>query len=138
MVRPRDTSRAHGARRAPESAARGRYILGAAIATALLGACQRTPPPEPEPINLRPEVNLVALPDIGPAPLEVELRANATDPEGAPLTYLWVIEGRSFTGGPVERHTFENPGEYLVEVTVSDGELDAFDEVTVIVEEDGL
>jgi hypothetical protein len=114
----------------------GKGVLAGAAVAALLGACQRPPPPEP--INLRPEVNLIALPNIGPAPLEVELRADATDPEGAPLTYLWVIEGRSFAGGPVERHTFENPGEYLVEVTVSDGELDAFDEVTIIVEEGGL
>lgn len=113
-----------------------RPALGAAVTTAVtatlvLAACQQTPTPDP--INLRPEVNLVALPDVGTAPLEVELLANATDPEGAPLTYRWLIEGESFEGGPVQRHTFETPGEYTVELTVSDGDFDSFDEALILV-----
>lgn len=102
--------------------------------TVLLAGCQQAAPPEP--INERPVLNLVALPDIGPTPLEVELVANASDPEGEPLTYYWFIEADGFEGAAVEQHTFTEPGEYTVGVTASDGELDAFDEVTIIVLEE--
>jgi PKD repeat protein len=133
MLRPavedQNTSRA-------EPAARQRRLrgaVGAASALALLlSGCQRSLAPE-EPINLRPEVNLVALPDNGPAPLEVELSANARDPEGQPLTYIWSIEGESPEAGATFFYTFEEPGEYTVELTVSDGAFDSFDQATVLV-----
>lgn len=103
----------------------------------VLAGCQQAVPPE-EPVNLRPELNLVAEPDSGFAPLEVVLRASARDPEGEPLTYNWSIGAESPQAGATLTYTFEEPGEYTVELTVSDGAFDSeTDSVTIIVYGEG-
>lgn len=107
-----------------------RALLAAPL---VLAGCQQTAIPE-EPVNQRPELNLVAEPDNGPTPLTVELRADARDPEGAPLTYRWFIGAESPEGGATLTYTFEEPGEYTAEVVVSDGKLDSEpDSVTILV-----
>ncbi len=103
----------------------------------LLAGCQQATPLE-EPINLRPELNLVAEPDSGFAPLKVVLRAFARDPEGEPLTYNWSIGAASPQGDATLTYTFEEPGEYNVELTVSDGDFDSeTDSVVIIVYGEG-
>lgn len=99
----------------------------------VLAGCQQAVIPE-EPVNARPVVNLVAEPDNGPAPLTVELRADARDPEGAPLSYRWFVGPESPEADATLTYTFEEPGEYTAEVIVSDGELDSEpDSVTIVV-----
>ena len=103
----------------------------------ILTGCQQAVPPE-EPDNLRPELNLVAEPDSGFAPLEVALRANARDPEGKSLTYNWSIGAESPEGDATLIYTFEEPGEYTVDLTVSDGKFDSeTDSVLIIVYGEG-
>jgi len=104
------------------------------LSALILASCQQSPLPPEEPPNLRPSVTLTAEPaDVGRAPFAVELIAQASDPEGKPLTYYWVIGTESFEGQAMRRHTFEEPGEYSVTVTVSDDAFDATDELTITV-----
>jgi len=110
---------ARGARRA---------LLAAPL---LLAGCQQAAIPE-EPVNRRPVVNLTVDQDNGPAPLTVELRADAHDPEGAPLTYRWFVGAESPEEGATLTYTFEEPGEYTAEVVVSDGELDSEPDSVII------
>ena len=58
----------------------------------------------------------------GPQPLDVTFSsAGSNDPEGQPITYSWDFgDGTSSTASnPV--HTYTNPGQYVVRLTVSDG-----------------
>lgn len=111
--------------------------LGTLLPFFVLAGCQQATIPE-EPVNLRPELNLVAQPDSGFAPLEVALSANARDPEGKSLTYNWSIGAESPEGDATLTYTFEEPGEYTVELTVSDGDFDSeTDSVTIIVYGEG-
>jgi PKD repeat protein len=74
-------------------------------------------------VNGRPYgASATATPRSGAVPLEVELAGAATDPEGDELTYAWDFgDGTAGTGQTVT-HTYEQPGNYVAEVTVSDGE----------------
>ena len=74
---------------------------------------------------MRPTVHLSAEPDNGPAPLTVVLSADATDPEGQPLTYRWFVDDEEPQEGTTFSYVFEEVGDHLVEVIVSDGELDS-------------
>ena len=98
----------------------------------ILTGCQQAVPPE-EPINLRPELNLVAEPDIGPAPLTVELRAQATDPDGDKLRFVWEINFELVEGQAERTVVFDEPGTYPVSVLITDGKWDVRDEVEIIV-----
>lgn len=99
-----------------------RIVLPAALL--VLAGCQQAPA-IPEPVNLRPTVHLSAEPDNGPAPLTVVLTADANDPEGQPLTYRWSVNGEEPQEGRTFSHVFEEVGDHLVEVIVSDSELDS-------------
>jgi PKD repeat protein len=55
----------------------------------------------------------------------VEFDADASDPDGGPLDYYWTIgdgDGGGLDQGSTVTHTFDEPGEYTVEVTVVDDE----------------
>jgi len=87
-----------------------------------------------EPVNLRPTVSIVAKPDNGPAPLTVVLTANASDPEGQPLTYRWFVDGAEPQEGNTFSYVFEEVGDHLAEVIVSDGAFDSkTDSVDIVV-----
>ncbi|MBL7965054.1 MAG: PQQ-dependent sugar dehydrogenase [Flavobacteriales bacterium] len=62
-------------------------------------------------------------PTSGPGPLlEVEFTASASDPEGAPLDYLWVFgDGTPDVSGQAVIHTYMGPGQFTAQVLVSDG-----------------
>lgn len=65
-------------------------------------------------------VAAAAPPQSGAAPLSVTFSGAASDPEGAPLTYLWTFgDGQTGTGANVS-HTYA-AGAYSATLTVSDG-----------------
>lgn len=98
----------------------------------LLAGCQQALPPE-RPENRPPELNLVAQPDNGPAPLTVELRAQASDPDGDALSYFWEIDFELLEGQALRTVTFDEPGTHSVSVLVTDGKWDVRDEVEILV-----
>jgi PKD repeat protein len=109
-----------------------RASLQTLLLLGVLAGCQQTTVPE-EPVNHPPELNLVALRDIGPAPLTVEFRAQATDPDGDKLKYVWEIDFELLEGQAERTVIFDEPGTYSVSVLVTDGKWDVRDEVEIIV-----
>ncbi len=72
--------------------------------------------------NRPPEVHLTYSPKYPTPSDKVELTANATDPDGNPLSYTWFVNGEKIkpTSKQVRMWDLE-VGEYLVEVQVTDG-----------------
>jgi PKD repeat protein len=74
-----------------------------------------------------------------PAPGEdVALVAEATDPDGEVVAYRWTVDDRTVAERPELTYTFEDPGTYVVAVTVTDDDgatASASREVTVEGEE---
>jgi glucose/arabinose dehydrogenase/PKD repeat protein len=59
----------------------------------------------------------------GPAPLTVNFSsAGSNDPEGQPITYSWDFGDGSSSAAGNPAHTYANAGQYVVRLTVSDGE----------------
>jgi len=88
-------------------------------------------------INHAPEILSVASIYSGPAPLTVQFKANASDPDGDTLNYMWDFaagspDGNSTIANPI--YTFDMPGTYLVELEVSDGLLSVTQQITIIVD----
>ena len=87
--------------------------------------------------NNPPQASPTATPNSGNAPLEVQFNANATDPDSDDLTYLWDFgdpdsgNNTSTLADPV--HTYETPSTYTVWVTVSDGQHEVSESLTVVV-----
>jgi len=83
------------------------------------------PPTEPPPTlndNEPPTVALSATTSGGSAPLTVSFSAEASDPEGDPLTYAWTFgNGERAEGNTSRTVTYREPGDYTAVVTVSDG-----------------
>jgi glucose/arabinose dehydrogenase/chitodextrinase len=72
--------------------------------------------------NQAPVATAAANPTSGPTPLPVSFSsAGSSDPEGQPLTYSWTFGdgGSSTQANP--SHTYTQPGQYTVHLTVSDG-----------------
>ncbi|MCW2876696.1 MAG: hypothetical protein JWQ95_796 [Sphaerisporangium sp.] len=73
--------------------------------------------------NQRPAVTVTATPDKGPAPLQVSLHAEGSDPDGnTPLTYKWNlgVSGAPAPTTPDATYTYQAPGNYDASVTVTD------------------
>jgi PKD repeat protein len=85
------------------------------------------------PPNNPPVANPKATPNSGLAPLVVAFAANASDPDGDPLTYLWNFGDPASSDNestlPDPQHVYEAPDTYTAWLTVSDGK----DEVSVSV-----
>jgi len=83
--------------------------------------------------------SITADPSEGLAPLEVDFSAAVSDPDGDELTYSWDLDGDGTEDSAEESptHIYALPGEYEAELTVSDGELEATDSVTVTVGDAG-
>ncbi len=72
--------------------------------------------------NQQPVAAASANPTSGQAPLPVGFSsAGSSDPEGVPLSYSWTFGdgGTSTQANPT--HTYQNPGQYVARLTVSDG-----------------
>ncbi|HSI79413.1 MAG TPA: PKD domain-containing protein, partial [Solirubrobacterales bacterium] len=78
--------------------------------------------------------SISADPDSGEAPLEVDFSVSASDPDGDALSYSWDFGDGNTSTEEDPTHTYTDPGTYEAEVTVSDGELEVSDSVTVTVE----
>jgi hypothetical protein len=63
----------------------------------------------------------------------VSFTANATDPDGDPLTFNWNFGDGGTGTGQTTTHTFQTGGAFNVQVTVSDGELSATANTSVTV-----
>ncbi|MEM9038201.1 MAG: PKD domain-containing protein, partial [Actinomycetota bacterium] len=89
-------------------------------ATATNGPAQLRNPGEPRP-NVGPTAALVATPNLGGAPLAVDLDASASfDLDGLITTTSWDLGDGSTTTGSLASHTYAADGTYVVTVTVTD------------------
>ena len=70
--------------------------------------------------NARPRVTVSADPNSGAAPLEVQLSADAVDPEGGELTYAWDLGDGTTSTQANPLHVYEQPGTFTATVTVTD------------------
>lgn len=90
------------------------------------------------PTNNAPVASPTATPNSGPAPLAVQFAANASDPDGDPLTYLWDFgdpgSSDNTSTGENPAHVYENPGTYTALLTVSDGQEDVSESLTIVVD----
>jgi len=70
-----------------------------------------------------PTANFVFSPQTGKAPLTITFDAAAsTDTDGHITSYAWNFGDGLFGNGSVTTHTFQNEGEYLITLTVTDND----------------
>lgn len=73
--------------------------------------------------NQPPVVTLTATPTEGNAPLEVTFTAEASDPDGDTLEYVWNFgDNENASGGTTQTHTYSAADTYVASVTVTDGQ----------------
>ena len=85
-------------------------------------------------VNVPPVIDSIAAdPDSGDAPLAVDFTVSASDADGDPLSYEWDFGDGGSSSQQNPTHTYDDPGTYEAEVTVSDGEAEVSDSVTVTV-----
>jgi outer membrane protein OmpA-like peptidoglycan-associated protein len=92
-----------------------------ADAHALKGRLVAAPPPPPPPANRAPQAAFT-----GPAQLEVNMPgtfngSSSSDPDGDRLTFQWVFGDGDTASQPTPTHQFARPGNYTVQLMVSDG-----------------
>ena len=77
---------------------------------------------EPE-YNAVPELTATAEPTSGVAPLDVDVTASATDPEGTDVSITWDFgDGSDPVDAPDTSHTYDTPGTFRATVTATDGD----------------
>jgi GH35 family endo-1,4-beta-xylanase len=85
--------------------------------------------------NAPPALDAIAGdPLTGEAPLQVSFTAEASDADGDELAYSWDFGDGATSDQQNPTHTYEDPGSYLAELTVSDFEFEVSDSVPVSVE----
>ncbi|HYI20395.1 MAG TPA: PKD domain-containing protein, partial [Solirubrobacteraceae bacterium] len=74
--------------------------------------------------NASPVLDASATPTSGTAPLTVDFDAEATDPEGKPISYLWNfgVAGAPTPTTPTASYTYAQRGTYQASVTATDGD----------------
>ena len=71
--------------------------------------------------NRAPSITLIAAPRSGPVPLQVIFTADARDPDGDPLTYVWDFgDGSAGSLDPIVAHTYRFAERFTARVTVTD------------------
>jgi PKD repeat protein len=71
--------------------------------------------------STKPVASFTATPSSGAAPLPVAFDASASnDPDGTTLTYAWKFGDGTTGTGKTPAHTYQQPGRYTVELTVTD------------------
>ena len=86
--------------------------------------------------NTPPRVSLSADPVSGEAPLIVQFSVLAEDDENDTLTYSWDFGGGAFSELESPQYTYPSPGNYVAQVTVSDGEFDTSKSIDIAVSSD--
>ena len=85
---------------------------GAAVGAALCAAFARP--------KLEPVVSVSGGPRSGTAPLTVNLRADASDPDGQIVSYAWDLGDGNSANGESLSHTYRTPGVYMAELVITD------------------
>ena len=85
---------------------------GAAVGAALCAAFARP--------KLEPVASVSGGPLSGTAPLTVNLRADASDPDGEIVSYAWDLGDGNRTSGESLSHTYRTPGVYMAELAITD------------------
>lgn len=93
---------------------------GLAETTADVLVTVEAPSAPPPPENAAPSVSVSADPADGAAPLDVTLSAEADDPDGDELAYLWDFGDGTISGENPASHLYREAGTYTASVTVSD------------------
>ncbi len=84
--------------------------------------------------NNPPVASPTATPSSGPAPLTVQFAANASDPEGDPLSYHWDFGDGASSSEANPIHTYLAAGTFVAWLTVSDGTASTSAPLTIVVE----
>ncbi len=85
--------------------------------------------------NLEPVARVSGGPYRGTAPLSVNLRADAQDPDGEIAEYVWDLGDGARSTADSLSHTYRDPGQYTAQLTVTDDRgLTATDSVLITVE----
>jgi len=84
--------------------------------------------------NNPPSISPSANPASGPAPLDVQFIANASDPEDDPLTFTWEFGDGNTSSAENPLHTYQAAGTYFAWLTASDGTNESSASVTVVVD----
>lgn len=95
-----------------------RYIV-VAMLLAGLAACGGGGGNHPR--NKAPVAGLVIAPSSGPAPLVIDASGNtSSDADGSITAYAWDFGDGGSAAGVTATHSYANPGEYVVKLTVTD------------------
>jgi PKD repeat protein len=70
--------------------------------------------------NEAPRVNITTSTTSGPAPLAVDLAADASDLDGSITGYLWEFGDGQTSTLPAVTHVYQSPGSFVTRVTVTD------------------
>lgn len=90
-------------------------------------------PTEEPPANRAPSVTLLI--ETLEAKRTIRTIATASDPDGDTLSYRWAFgDGETATGNSSRTHSYDESDTYIVTVTVSDGDLEAQDSVSITVQ----
>ncbi len=74
-------------------------------------------------VGARPVAAIGASPESGTPPLTVEFYGSgSSDSDGTVVAYLWDFDDGGTATGPTPNHTFEDPGQYQVSLTVTDND----------------
>jgi PKD repeat protein len=83
--------------------------------------------------NRPPVASPTAIPNSGRVPLKVQFAANASDPDGDPLTYSWAFGDGVTSTDTNPTHIFNAPGTYIAWLTVSDGKVSTSSSLSIAV-----
>ena len=71
--------------------------------------------------NLAPTASFTVTPELGPAPLTVNVDASSSsDADGSIESYFWNFGDEFSDSGITQSHTFREPGNYTISLTVTD------------------
>jgi hypothetical protein len=73
-----------------------------------------------DPGNEPPQVSASGSPGLGPAPLTVNFTANGSDTDGSIVAYNWNFGDGGSSSIQNPSHTYQQPGTYVAQVTVTD------------------